>query len=610
MTLKPQYTLAELTDRYFLVYWYRKHLDIAARDILGLDLASHHSIILRDWGHNKIINYLLSSRGMGKSVLMAIYILLLAILYPTVKIIIGAGTAFRGSKMLLLEIERIMNGFLSGQRKVDYARYCLADRRRVIIRDPSYWQVVFSNGSFIYAIPLGANSQGDSVRGLRATVLGMDEAFLIPTKLRQAALEPMQNVLYDPSLPADKQPVKNSKIMVSTIDFDFRDFWKDGQYYKALVEGAEFKQEEESEELTSDDVSWFEFNIDDTYYTYQGEKKFTWGINYDTMVKTKNLPSTDIHIWLAENKNIPQNIEGGYFDYEAIDRGMKIELRTQPEENPQVLDSCAGPCILGIDTAPEDDNSAFVVIKAGTHNRDKDVEKCKVADMGQPCPLLKGTRCLYGKHVPIVYAYQENKMSQIDRVIKIYELMEQFNIIGIAMDSRGGGRELSDLLKDKNYIDKMINQNDEITINHARPIYDPEEVDSVAGGMPLLRLYSTTQAMNMHFNGYMKAIIANNTMLFPMPQRAKVSNRRLAESAGHAETLVSQIARIKAIPKGNSISYIIETVDPQTGKPKQAKKDLYSACLYATARLREMIEESREKEEYNTELALPVGFRL
>lgn len=605
-----QYSLAELTERYFPIYWYRKHLDIAARDILGLDLSPHHSMILRDWSQNKIINYLLSSRGMGKSVLMAIYITLLAILYPTVKIIIGAGTAFRGSKMILLEIERIMNGFLSGQRKVGFARKCLDNPRKVIVKDPSYWQIIFSNGSFIYAIPLGMSSQGDSVRGLRATILGMDEAFLIPTKLRQASLEPMQNVLYDPSIPADEQPVKNAQIMVSTIDFDFRDFWKDGQYYRAIIEGKEQKPVEGAEFITKDDVSWFEFNIDDTYYTHKGKKRFVWGINYESMVKKRNLPSTDLNIWLSENKNIPQNIEGGYFDFYAIDAGMKVELMTDPEENPQVLDMCSGPCILGIDTAPDDDNTSFVVIKAGTHSTSKDIEKCRSADMGQPCPLLKGTRCMYGKYVPILHAYEENKMSQLQRIIKIYMLMEQYNIIAIAMDARGGGRELSDLLKDKNYINKMVNEDPEIPINNALPLFDPDETDRIDGGLPILRLYSTTQEMNMHFNGYMKAIIANNTMLFPMPERTKVSNRRLMESAAFVETLVSQVARIKAIPKGKSISFMIETVDPQTGRPKQAKKDLYSGLLYATARLRELIDEAREKQETYQELPLPMAFRM
>jgi len=43
-----QYTQRELAKKLFPIYFYRQHLDIAAKDILGLNLAPHHRLILRD----------------------------------------------------------------------------------------------------------------------------------------------------------------------------------------------------------------------------------------------------------------------------------------------------------------------------------------------------------------------------------------------------------------------------------------------------------------------------------------------------------------------------------------------------------------------------------
>ena len=235
MAERVKYSMQELTDRLFPIYWYRKHLDFAVRDILGLDLSPHHSLILRDWGRGKSINHLLSSRGLGKSVLMAIFFLVSSLLYPRLKLVVAAGTAFRGSKMVLFEIERIISNFLSNQRQTAYARHSLNDRKKPINKDPSYWSTKFANGSEIKGIPLAASSEGDSVRGIRTNHLGMDETFLIPTKLKDAALVPMMNVLYDMNKPPEEQTVKNMQIGVSTIDFSFRDFWKDGEFYKAVL---------------------------------------------------------------------------------------------------------------------------------------------------------------------------------------------------------------------------------------------------------------------------------------------------------------------------------------------------------------------------------------
>ena len=115
----------------------------------------------------------------------------------------------------------------------------------------------------------------------------------------------------------------------------------------------------------------------------------------------------------------------------------------------------------------------------------------------------------------------------------------------------------------------------------------------------------------MLFNGYLKGIITNQSLLFPKPLRDRPDNPRILEIAGHVETLTNQVARIKASPAGKGIKFDIESIDPKTGRRVPGKKDLYSALLYAVGRMRDLLEERQATEHYNVDdLPLPVSFQM
>ena len=133
-----KYTINELVSRLFPIYFYRKHLDLAAKDLLGLDLAPHHRLILRDWGRSKQINLIFCSRGMGKSVLLAIFYLLMGFLYPRLKMLMVGGGGFRQAKFVLLEVEKIINCQLSGQGLTYYAKNSMSDKKGIVKKDPSF----------------------------------------------------------------------------------------------------------------------------------------------------------------------------------------------------------------------------------------------------------------------------------------------------------------------------------------------------------------------------------------------------------------------------------------------------------------------------------------
>lgn len=578
---KVQLTINEQVKRYMPIYFYRRHLDLAAKDILGLSLSPHHRLVIRDWGRNKPINTFFASRGMGKSVLLAIFYLLMCILYPKLKVMIVCGNGYRGAKMVMLECERIILCQLSGQDNVFFAKNSLRIPAKPLSKDISYWTMTFQNGSIIYAVPLGLTNNGNVIRGLRAHILGQDESFMVPSKLYQAVLEPMLNVQYDMYKSPEEQMLKNMSIMISTCDFSYRDFYKQFEYYKTVLE-----RKSNSNTIKAKDISLFEFNIDDSYYVQDTKRKMTWGIDYDKIVQKKELPTSDLSLWMSENKNIPLNLKGGYFDYESIEKCMNVCLDEAKDLYPEVLDSCSAPCILGIDTAPADANTAFVIIKAGTLDwRNKDSSLCQTANNGMPCPLYttRGYGCKAKKKNALIYAYEENKMRQKNRVEKIYELIDRYNIISIALDARGGGYELADLLRDTGYVHTVIGP-------HAKAIYDPNN-NPHSEGMPMLKLYALTQDMNMIMAAYLKGLVSNQYILLPRPFRDRPDNPRILEAMGHVEHAINQLARIKAYPAGRGLKFNIDTIDPNTGRTVSAKKDLFSAFLYSVGRLRELVDE-------------------
>lgn len=604
MVTSPQFTRSELTKKYFPIYFYRKHLDIACRDLLGLDLAPHFRLVLRDWARMKPINLYLASRGMGKTVLTGIFYVLLCMLYPRIKLIIVGGGGFRAAKNLMQECEKVILGQLSGQRQFGYARFCMADPKRVVNRDPTAWMVNFSNGSSIKALPLGLGSDGNIIRGNRAHVLSQDEAFLIPTKLYQTVLEPMLNVLYDVSSPASEQLIRNMSIMTSTIDFSFRDFYEQFQYYKSVIK-EDIVITHEGIHIEPEDLSIFEWNIDDAYYKKaDGKRKFVWGIDYDKLIKKKNLPNQNVDIWLAENKNVAMDISGGYYPFSAIEKCQNICLNEKTDTYPEILSNCSGSCILGIDTAPSSANTAFVVIKVGSYDyKSIDLSVCESADMGKECVFLKKSMCGMNKKNAVIYAYEENKMAQKDRVKKLYELMDRFNIIAIAIDQRGGGHELCDLLRDRDYVKYNVSP-------ETKAVFDPNKFPDTEG-MPILKEYASTQDSNMLMAGYLKGLITNVNLLLPRPLRGRPDDPFIFEASGHVETLVNQLVRIKALPAGRSVRFEIEAIDPQSGKSVHANKDLFSALMYGIGRLRELIDEQDDLRRNDPELIpLAMAFNI
>ena len=170
--------LTEKQARASLGRFLEYNLNFAVRILTGLILHPRQVICMKSWWHHNF-NIAIYGRGCGKSFLAGLFSCLYAIMNPNTSILIVSQN-FRSSRRILEGIERIAQtaeGRLLSQ--------CFKTERLSRRNDIFQWE--FNNGSKITAVPL---SNGDGLRGLRATVLIVDEALLVPIKMIKEILQP------------------------------------------------------------------------------------------------------------------------------------------------------------------------------------------------------------------------------------------------------------------------------------------------------------------------------------------------------------------------------------------------------------------------------------
>lgn len=171
----------ELTDKQarstlgkFLEY----NLAFTARILTGLILHPRQVLYIKSWWVNNF-NIAIWGRGCAKSTLAGIFAVLYAIFKPGTSILFVSQN-FRSSRRILENIEVIANSD-AGKLLLQCFRNNKLSRRNDLFQ----WEL--SNGSKITAVPL---SNGEGLRGLRATVLIVDEALLVPLRIIKEILQP------------------------------------------------------------------------------------------------------------------------------------------------------------------------------------------------------------------------------------------------------------------------------------------------------------------------------------------------------------------------------------------------------------------------------------
>jgi len=206
------------------MWYYREHPVEACKDILKINLMPYQKEILRNsW--QKPFPLWVMSRGSGKSYLAAIDMALNAILFPRMRIGVIA-PSYRQSKFLFLKfVEEVYNR--SAVVRSQCTKPPSSGTQECIVH--------FKNGSFIQALPFGANNGGNNIRGQRYNCIYIDEYASIDEQIVKLVVEPMLTVkrAFDPNNPDDSG--SNRVVIFSSAYYTWNHFYGKTQTYLSRV---------------------------------------------------------------------------------------------------------------------------------------------------------------------------------------------------------------------------------------------------------------------------------------------------------------------------------------------------------------------------------------
>lgn len=236
----------------WVAFW-RENPHRFAQDYFQIKLKDFQEMIIYEFSKNRN-NIMIATRGIGKSFLTALYACTMAVLYPNSKIVIVCGVKSQAKTFIAEKIEKELCGMSIMLRK----------EIKEFKTESEFKTVIFKNGSSIMATNAGSNR-----RGLRATMLIVDEAVQVDKQMIEAVCLPFLNA-------------------VRYVGY------RNTRKYKNHVE----ERENQAIYLTS---AWFKahFFYNDYYTTYikemlRGGSARVFNFSYETPLRTHLLPQSRV----------------------------------------------------------------------------------------------------------------------------------------------------------------------------------------------------------------------------------------------------------------------------------------------------------------------------
>ena len=162
------------------ISYYRYYIDAFAVDVLGIKLFPFQRLILRAMGRYQN-SLLIACRGLGKSFIVAVFYICVAILYPNIKLGISSGNSQQSRNVIIQKIKGELAKIEAVAREINFP----------IKTGMDDCVVEFKNGSEIRAITLAQDRGGDSARSWRFSYMLVDEARLVKDNIIEEILIPM-----------------------------------------------------------------------------------------------------------------------------------------------------------------------------------------------------------------------------------------------------------------------------------------------------------------------------------------------------------------------------------------------------------------------------------
>jgi len=438
------------------------------------------------------------------------------------------------------------NGFINHNSKMIFSEIEKLYRRSSIVREATEKKPVRgadicylqfkgtdrTNGSYIEALPVGVD--GAKIRGSRFYLIEIDELAQMPAEIidlvvrpmAAVTLEPMQRVrelerqreLIELGLASEEDFIDNmanKMIMTSSGYFKFNHMWERMKsYWKAIEEGE-----------------------DNKYAVHQvSYKLLPKGFLDEENIKEAKRTMSTIE-FMMEYEAAMVSDSSGFFKASLIEEcstktGFTVISRGHRE----------GKYILGVDPNQAGRAAAgLVILEIGPPHR-------------------------------VVYVEGAHEKTTQANVLKIYELLKSFNIIGVFMDSMGGGKAWRDLLQ-------------EGYDNNVKILDVDDKHNTHLEGKRILHLINPTSQWISDANFNLLALLENKNLLFPeLPLSADPRAEKIYDEV---KTLKSQLVNIVVTQTSRGVAHF------DTPK-KDQNKDLYSALVLAAWGIKEVSRKQQE----------------
>jgi hypothetical protein len=298
-------------------------------DILmpGMELPDHQMFTLRRMWEAEYI-YSSSGRSTGKTALTGIFLALWCASHPGTKVLC-VGLKFLTAKSLISFIEDLLNKYPELAKCVEPV-----GASNYAVHGSDQWKMVFKNGSQILAVPSDINKKGARVRGLRCSILVIDEIAAIPAAIVRQAFVPCCSI---------RDKFGNRKLIrLTTGGYRPSEAWDDcRKHYQKAASG-------------DPKYAFFNFNYKDV------DPKFSYIIDRDAILEMEADATADEIA--REIMGYWTEAGGNYYQAGIIERNRlrAIELEVYPEES----GTPGGVYVIGVDPAfSGTDETAICVLK-------------------------------------------------------------------------------------------------------------------------------------------------------------------------------------------------------------------------------------------------------
>lgn len=455
-------------------------------------------MVMLDMLWKKKFPMILACRGAGKTFMMAVYCILRAILVPGSRIVI-CGAGFRQAKLVFKYIDTLY-------KASPIIQEC-CNKRPTYASDEAYLDIGLSR---ISAIPIG---DGEKVRGMRATVLILDEFASIPEEIYEVVLAPFAAVHANParrvqitkfaarvkSLGGSQRLVDaimnsldfgNQIVISGTASYQTNHFYKRYRIYQMFIktqgDRSKLKRAIEEQSLATTgkvkkvdpaDVdkmtrTWRQYAI--FQLPFQGMPD---GFLDEDVIRSNRASFSPTRFAMEYEARFPEDSDG-FIKRSWIEMATPRQKEGDDPVNIELYGDPRATYVMGIDPARHNDNIAAVVLKVTSRGYE------------------------------LVYVSAWNRTAYKESARRIREICKRFDIQYIAMDKGGGGDSILDWLHQKQ---EGVEQDE-----YLWPIKEQleEKADLSAPGRKIVELVNFSSATVEMAHG-LEANIRNQYLLFP-----------------------------------------------------------------------------------------------